>query len=64
MMLIQARTLATQQTDELVKFLRVARRGTAWKDWLKVQLEKNEPETRAYLSLMQIALDPEALSTC
>lgn len=60
MMLLEARTLATQQTEELVKFLKVARRGTAWKDWLKVQLERNAPETRAYLSLMQIALDPEA----
>ncbi|MCU0711213.1 MAG: thioredoxin domain-containing protein [Pirellula sp.] len=59
-MLIHAGTRSTQQTDELLKFLKTARRSNSWKDWLKVQIERNEPEVTPYLALMQIALDPEA----
>jgi hypothetical protein len=60
MMLIYGGTRSTQNTDELVKFLRTARRGNAWKDWLKLQTERNAPEAEPYLALMQIALDPDA----
>lgn len=60
MMLIYGSTRSTQQTQELVKFLRAARRGTAWKDWLKLQTDRTTPEAEAYLALMRIALDPDA----
>lgn len=60
MMLIYGGTRSTQQTDELVKFLRTAKRGTVWKDWLKLQTDRNAPETEAYVALMRIALEPDA----
>jgi thioredoxin-related protein/HEAT repeat protein len=60
MMLIYGGTRSTQQTDELVRFLRTARRGTAWKDWLKLQIDRNAPEAEAYVALMRIALEPDA----
>jgi hypothetical protein len=60
MMLIYGGTRSTQQTEQLVKFLRTARRSNGWKDWLKIQTERNAPEAEPYLALMQIALDPDA----
>ncbi|MFN7291099.1 MAG: thioredoxin domain-containing protein [Pirellula sp.] len=60
MMLIYGGTRSTQQTEQLVKFLRTARRSNAWKDWLKIQTDRNAPEAEPYLALMQIALDPDA----
>lgn len=59
-MLIYGGTRSTQQTDELVRFLKTARRGTAWKDWLKLQTDRNAPEVEAYAALMRIALEPDA----
>lgn len=49
-----------QQAEALLRFLKIARRGTVWKEWLGQLVEKNDLATDGYRALMQIAIDPNA----